>query len=330
MTSAYPYISPVEFASYGIGDASPAQVDTAARLVNNYLNRPEGLIWVAGADGFPCYMAWKEPTLTLTLLAAISPGQNVVVNIPGAQFGLQNIGEVVVLDRLGAGSLLLEDGGNLETEGGENIELEGGGNPAVTEACVISAVSPSSITLQNVQFAHATGAALDFGMSIVDEVAVAPKRTTVMTSRTPVARLQSGYGRYGFGRRSTQYSGADVASNLLAYVAAFGGPPLWTQFDVTDVDMNPMTGTLWCPPGILLAYFSDVRLHYCAGWQANNVPGNVKQAVANLVRAAIDLPYGASAKLVKAGNATIERFGNTLIDDDTKQLLEPYRAKFVA
>lgn len=299
--SQFPYISPSDFANYGIPDASASQVDVATRLVNNYLNRPEGILWVKGADGFPCYMAWKEPTLSLSLPAPIAAGANVQINIPNGGFGLQNIGEMVILDRANSG---------------------------VVEACLISGATRNSITLQSVQFPHDTGACIDFGMTIVDELALPNGRTTVMVTRTPMVRLQSGYGRYGQGRRSQQFAGADVSSNLLAYVAAFGGPPQWTQFDVNDVDVNTSTGTLWCPPGLLLAYFSDVRLHYCAGWQINNVPSNIKQAVANLVRQAIDLPYGPSAKLVKAGNATIQRFGNTLIDDDTKAILDPYKAKF--
>jgi len=302
MASAYPYISPSEYADYGIPTATAAQVDTATRLANNFMGRPEGVLWVPDANGFPAYMAWKNPTLSQPVPQGIPAGQNVVVNIPGSNYGLQNIGEIVILDR---------------------------GNPAKIEACNISAAVPGQVTLQNVQFTHGS-TALDFGMTICDELPLAQGRTTVMMTRTPLAQLLSGYGRYGYGRRGSEFSGLDVASNLLAYVAAFGGPPQWTQFPLTDIDVNPITGMMWCPPGLLLAYFSDVRLHYCAGWKFDNVPLDIKQGVANLVATANSACIGPSFKVVKAGDATLQRFGNTLIDADTQALLMPYRGKMLA
>ena len=304
MTSAYPYISPSEYADYGIPNATAGQVDAASRVANNYMGRPEGVLWVPDANGYPAYMAWKNPTISLKLPAPISAGSNVVINLPGSNFGLPQIGEIAILDQA---------------------------NPAKIEACIISAAVPGQITLQTVQFSHGAQATMNFGLTICDELPLAQGRTTLLLTRTPLAAILSGYGRYGYSRRGSEYSGLDVASNLLAYVAAFGGPPQWTQFPLTDIDVNPITGQMWCPPGLLLAYFSDVRVHYCAGWQTNNVPLDIKQAVANLVNAAtMSGGMSPSIKTQKAGNATLTRFGNTLVDADTQVLLNPYRAKLFA
>lgn len=296
---AVPYIDPTEYAVYGISDASDAQVNAAGSLVNTFLLRPEGVVWSPDANGMAAYMANKQATLSYAVPAAVSPGSNVTVTVPNAQFGPQNIGEVVILDRLVTG---------------------------LTEACVVTASSGNTLTFSSVQFAHAANATAEFGMTILEELPVPSKRTTVRLSRTPVAQLLSGFGRYGYGRRSQQFAGPDVNTNLLAYVGAFGGPPLWTQFPISETDMNLNTGEVWIPPGLLLAYFSDVRLHYVAGWSKANIPTNLKQAVANIARAAIDNPLGGNIKTLKAGDGTVTRFAATAIDDDTKALLQPYRA----
>lgn len=296
-----PYIAPRDYPLYGIADADQAgsQVNQACRIVNTYLSRPEGLLWSPDANGMPAYMTNKQPTLTYTVPAQISPGANVTVTVPSAQFGLQTIGEVVILDRL---------------------------NANLTEACVVIAATGNTLTLSSVQFTHAANATMDFGLTILEELPVPAKRTTVRLSRTPLARLLSGFGKYGLGRRSQQFSGPDIGTNLLAYVGAFGGPPLWTQFPISDTDINLNTGEVWVPPGLLLAYFSDVRLRYVAGWSQANLPTDIKQAVANIVRAAIDSPLGGNVKMLKSGDATIERFNASAIDNDTKLLLQPYKA----
>jgi hypothetical protein len=294
-----PYILQREYVLYGITDASLSQINAACRLVDNYLSRPEGLMWSPDGNGVPAYMTNLEPGISSTSIGGIAPGANVVVTVSSGQFGLQTIGEVVILDRATAN---------------------------ITEACVVTAVSGNTLTLSAVQFNHSAGATIDFGLTLLAELPVPSKRTTVRLARTPIAQLLSGFGRYGYGRRSQQWAGPDINTNLLAYVGAFGGPPMWTQFPVSETDINMNTGEVWIPPGLLLAYFSDVRLRYVAGWSQANVPLNIKQAVANIVRGTIDAPFGANIKMMKAGDAALERFKATALDEDTKALLAPYRA----
>jgi hypothetical protein len=297
-----PYLAPAEFASYGIPDASSAQVNAACSLVDTFLLRPEGLIWVPDADGMPAYMQAKSPTLSYAI-PALDPGDNIAITIPNARFGPQNIGEVVIIDRA---------------------------TPEMTEACVVVATSGNTITLSSVRYSHAAAALMEFGLTLFEELPVPSRRTTVRLSRTPIARLLCGFGRYGYGRRSQQFAGPDINTNLLAYVGAFGGPPLWTQFPIGETDINLNTAEVWIPPGLLLAYFSDVRLHYVAGWSQANLPVAIKQAVANLVDAASQNNLGGNIKTLKAGDGTVTRFAATAIDDDTKALLQPYRALLMA
>ena len=302
--ASVPYLQPADYADYGIEDANAAQVNGACRVVNTYLMRPEGLLYSTDASGAPAYMTNQNPSQTLSVPAQIDPGTQVVITVPNLQFGLQHVGEVAILDRA---------------------------STSITEACVITAASGDNLTLDRVRFTHPASAVVDLGMTILQELPVPANRSTVRISRPPVARLISGFGRYATGRRSQQIAGPDLNTNLLAYVAAFGGPPTWTPFPVEQTDINMQTGEIWIPAGLLLAYYTDVRLRYVSGWSQSNLPTDIKQAVANIVRAAIDSPFfGGNIKVMKAGDATLERFSASSIDKDTQALLQPYKTLLMA
>lgn len=299
---ATPYLQSGDYATYGVSDGTAAQAQSATQTINGYLKRPEGLIWLPDANGMPAWMATPNPTMRYTVAGGIAPGSNVVVNIPNAQFGFQTVGEVVILDSANAG---------------------------IAEACVVATTSGSSLTLQSVQFSHPSNTTVDFGLTIMDEKALPAKRPITRTSRTPVARLIAGFGRYGYQRRSDQAAGMEFIATLLPVVQGFGGPPLWVPFNVGDIDVNMNTGEMWVPAGLLLAYYTDVRLRYVAGWSQANLPVDIKQACANIVRGMIDNPMTGNIKMMKAGDAALQRFGPESLDDDTKSLLEPYRARLM-
>ena len=303
MPSLTPYLRVVEYADYGITDATAPQVEAASRTINGYLARPEGLIWNPDANGMPAWMAGLTPNISYAAPSGISPGANVQVTIPNAQFAFQTVGEVVILDRANAG---------------------------LAEACVVLSATGTTLTLQSVQFSHGSGVTVDFGLTIMDERPLPYNRPITRTSRTPVARVLAGFGRYGYGRRGQQAAGVEFIPALLSIVQGVGGPPLWVPFDVTAVDVNMNTGELWVPAGLLLAYFSDVRLRYVAGWSLQTLPLSVKQATANIVRGMIDTPYSANNKMLKSGDAAMQRFNASILDDDTKALLEPYKARLLA
>jgi hypothetical protein len=292
-----PYLQSSEYAAYGVPDANAAQIANACRIVNNFLSRSEGLLWSPDGNGTPAYMTNKQATVSFAAASPINPGANVNVTLPGAQFGTQNVGDVVVLDRLNAG---------------------------ITESCTVTAVNGNTLTLLDVQFAHAASCPVDFGLTILEELPLPKNRSVVRLSRTPVAQIVAGYGKYGYGRRSDQVMGYN--NGLLNITQAFGGPPQWSPFPVGQTDINMATGYVGIPAGLLLAYFSDVRLHYVAGWSQANLPTDIKQAVASLVRSVIDSPFAANVKMMKAGDATLERFTASSIDKDIQSLLTPYKA----
>ena len=294
-----PYLQQSEYADYGVPDAGAPQIANACRVVNNFLSRPEGLLWSPDGNGTPAYMTNKQASVSLASASPISPGTSVGVTLPGAQLGSQNVGDVVILDRA---------------------------SPGITEACVITAVNGNTLTLLNVQFAHAASCTVDFGLTILEELPLPNKRPVVRLSRTPIAQILAGYGKYGPGRRSEQVMGIGYDNGLLNITQVFGGPPTWSPFPIGQTDINMATGYVGIPAGLLLAYYSDVRIHYVAGWSQANLPGDIKQAVASIVRSSIDSPFAANVKLMKAGDATLERFTASSIDKDIQSLLTPYKA----
>lgn len=56
------------------------------------------------------------------------------------------------------------------------------------------------------------------------------------------------------------------------------------------------------------------------------VPPDIEQAVIELVSAMWDTDIGGNIKLMKAGDATIERFGPSVVSQDVLTLLQPYKS----
>ncbi len=300
MTSTY--LQGGDPATYGVPNATPAQINEASALVDAYLQRPEGMVWSPDANGAPAYMAGLGPSFTLTSTGSIAPGQNVVVAV-GLGQGLTNdmIGEALILDRA---------------------------TPSKTEVCVVSAVGAGTITLASVGIAHTGAVVMEAGLVLLEERSLPANRSVTRVSRTPVARLISGVGRYAYGRRSQQISGNFNDINMLASVQAFGGPPMWVPFDVTQASVSTGTGEVWVPAGLMLAYYSDVRLRYVAGYPYAGLPSPIKQATASIVGTMQDFPeVSGNMKRISAGKTTIERFSDTVLDADTKNMLTPFQAK---
>lgn len=295
-----------DYEAYGVPLTSQGQVMRASLLVDHYLRRPEGCIWAPDANGQPCYMASKAPSIVYTSAATIAPGNSVVVALPGYVGDNDSlIGEVVVLDRL---------------------------IPSITEACIVQAQTTGQITLTNVQFAH-SGATipitLEFGMSVSEELTMPNQRSITRLSEWPIAKLMSGIGRYGYGRRLDQMLGFFYDANLIATLSAFGGPPAWVPFFTPASSLNPDTGDLWVPAGTLLAYYTDVKIRYIGGWQANNLPSQIKVATAAIVDALSAAPMGPQIRRFNAGKTQLERFADTVLDPDVKTMLRPYMANWM-
>lgn len=297
------YLESGDYATYGVPNATPAQVQQASALINAYIGRQEGLCWLPDASGAPCYMAGPVAQGNLALGAAIAPGMNVSVALTGFVAGLE-LGSVVIAD----------------------IGVTG-----ATEALVVADIQNSQVTFAAVKYAHAAGAALAQGLVVTEQRTMPQNRPITVLAKTPVAAFLSGAGRYGYQRRGDDFGNNVDTFNLLAVMSQFGGPPAWEVFNAGANSIDPQTGQLWVPAGVMLAYYTEIRVHYVAGWAYAGLPTPVKQACAQLVSALAQYPEmtAGNMQMLAAGQNKMQRFTASLLDDDIKRMLAPYRAQIV-
>ncbi|MDR6381826.1 hypothetical protein [Paraburkholderia caribensis] len=305
------YLTSGEYAAYGLpASTTAAQVTAASTLIDMYLKRPEGLVWLPDGTGAPGWMSALSPSQTYQCAGPIAAGENVQVELTGGVASLQ-VGDVLILDR----------GSN---EIAEPVAVVSFGNGLQSIAGVRP---PVTVTLQNVVFDHPGPSTLDAGMTIKQHKFMPDGRPVTNLAFTPVARLLAGQGRYGYGRRGASSRYQVDEFNLLASLSHFGGPPVWEFFPIINTGVDFETGMVWVPAGVMLAYYSEINLWYVAGFPASGLPASVKAACANIIMAQSSIPQIGATKSYKAGDTAIERFASTVLDDDTKAMLAPLRAK---
>ncbi|MGZ3307269.1 MAG: hypothetical protein ACXU85_01790 [Xanthobacteraceae bacterium] len=297
------YLQGDDLIAFGVQNATTQQVSSASVLIDAYVKRPEGLLYAPDVNGNPCYMTGMSPESAFTSPNAITPGSNVVVTVNGP-LAIVEPGKVLILDRA---------------------------NASVVEPVLVVTVAGNQVTLANVHFSHDAGVLLEGGLVITEEKYMPQDRPITNVAQTPVMRLMAGQGRYGYGRRGRVNIGSMDDFNLLATMSHFGGPPAWESFDVLHAGFDPRSGKVWVPSGVMLAYFSEVRLQYVAGFTYATLPPAVKQACANIISAQAMFPMlNGNIKAFQAGESKAQRFADTMLDSDTKQLLMPYCARVMA
>jgi hypothetical protein len=305
------YLQSADYATFGVPNATVNQVTQASMLIDAYLRRPAGLLWEADANGNPAYMTGLNPELTLTSVAGFGPGNAVQVTVNGPVQMLQ-VGDVAVLDRA---------------------------NASLVEAVQITSISGNQVTLgttaanapQGVQFAHLAGCTMDVGVVLTEQRYLPKQRSTVMLSQTPVMRVIGGTGRYAYGRRGDAGVYNADNYNLLASINKFGGPPAWEIWPAnTAAGIDVRTGELWVPAGIMLVYYSEVKVRYVAGFQYSNLPSEIKMACAQLIAAIANDPGIGNYVSAQAGDTKLQRFTASNLSEDVKAMLRPWQARMFA
>jgi hypothetical protein len=137
---------------------------------------------------------------------------------------------------------------------------------------------------------------------------------TVAPATTPIVSLQ---GRYGIPRRG-EWPFPELS---LEFALVFALPGMWTTIDPTTIDIWADAGELTFPVNALGLFFNEVDVVYNAGWAT--IPTPVQVACAQIIKNAQATP----ALNVKSGTIDklrMDYFGDTLVDDTVKSLLEPY------
>ncbi|MBM2884095.1 hypothetical protein JFK97_06795 [Chromobacterium phragmitis] len=297
------YVQLAEAAALGAaGDVTQAHLDAATMQANAWMKRPEGLIYEVDSTGNPVCMAGLAQRASFTA-PPLTPGLNVQASLGGPVAMLQ-VGDVLVADR-GAAS---------------------------AEALTVAAIQGQTVTFRRVRNAHDGTQTLQYGLVLTEERSTARDRALVRLSRTKIASVLSGVGRYGYQRRG------DIPTvdpnTLFALAVTFGGPPVWELFDPSQAAINAESGQVWVPMGMLMANYSDVRLHYVAGFPGS-VPNDVKTAVVKIANQLAFSSDGVTLKSENFGGMQYERFGGRLegggvVDQATAELLQPYKVMVMA
>lgn len=147
-------------------------------------------------------------------------------------------------------------------------------------------------------------------VSYLPMVAVAP-------AETPIVSLQ---GRYGIPRRG-EWPFPELS---LEFALVFGLPGMWTTIDPTTIDIWQDSGELTFPVNALGLFFNEVDVVYNAGLAT--IPAAVKVACAQIVKNAQVTP-ALNVKSGKLDRMRLDYFGDTLVDETVRSLLEPYVAR---
>ena len=140
---------------------------------------------------------------------------------------------------------------------------------------------------------------------------------TVSPATTPIVTLQ---GRYGIPRRG-EWPFPEMS---LEFALVFALPGSWTTIDPTTISIWADSGELTFPINALGLFFNEVDVIYNAGLAT--IPTGVKVACAQVVKNAQVTP-ALNVKSGKLDRMRLDYFGDTLLDETVRSLLEPYVAR---
>jgi len=140
---------------------------------------------------------------------------------------------------------------------------------------------------------------------------------TVAPASTAIVNLQ---GRYGIPRRG-EWPYPELS---LEFAMVFALPGSWTTIDPATIDIWAESGELTFPVNSLGLFFNEVDVVYNAGLAT--IPSSVKVACAQIVKSAQVMP-ALNVKAGKIDRMRLDYFGDTLVDENVRSLLEPYVAR---
>lgn len=140
---------------------------------------------------------------------------------------------------------------------------------------------------------------------------------TAAPAVSPIVSLQ---GRYGIPWRG-EWPFPELS---LEFALVFALPGSWTTIDPSTIDIWTDSGELTFPVNAQGLFFNEVDVVYNAG--LTTIPSSVKVACAQIVKNAQATP-ALNVKSGKIDRMRLDYFGDSLVDDTVKSLLEPYVAR---
>lgn len=151
---------------------------------------------------------------------------------------------------------------------------------------------------------------------------------TVTKPDTSLSPLIGCSGRYGYPRRGeANFMGSSYGADPLMMVAAFfGGPPNFTVIDTGSIDFDAQTGELWIPAGLYLSQYTEIIVVYNSGFNPTDMPENIKEACAIIVRNMLARGGGTlGAKSITGQGMVNVSFSDDVIDSSTQRLLDNHK-----
>jgi hypothetical protein len=140
--------------------------------------------------------------------------------------------------------------------------------------------------------------------------------TPLGTAASPLVGVRV---RYGRPRRG------EMQDPMLAQVAwAFSIPGSWSALDLSNVDLNSVTGEVTFPVNLLGLNYNEVEVTYTAG--VATVPPPIQIACAQIIKNAQATP-AMNVKGSKMDTLQMQYFSGTLVDANVQTLLRPYVAQ---
>lgn len=101
----------------------------------------------------------------------------------------------------------------------------------------------------------------------------------------------------------------------------FGPPPFETIDDLTILDVDLNTGSVWCGYSVLGVPYVELEVTYTSGWAT--IPDNVKVACGMIIDQ-LATANNSNVKSRKDFDSSIEYFGNSRITPEIADLLSEY------
>lgn len=153
--------------------------------------------------------------------------------------------------------------------------------------------------------------------SIIDGYCKRSISVTSYTERVPLTEYQRGHLSYYPVLEVTELKGRPkhgmIGNN-------FFGPPQFEAIDISTLDVDKNTGSLWCGYSAFGTPYMELEVTYISGW--NPIPDEVKVACGMVINQLTSNSDNVKSK--KDFDYTIEYFGNSLITPDVAAILSKY------
>lgn len=171
---------------------------------------------------------------------------------------------------------------------------------------------------------NATPQQIQQASAVIDTFTARPEGLTytgqVMDgSNAPIIETIRAPKRAGYAIRLSRPNVAQVLTVQQSWL----GVPSWqalTEFAYVDGEGLWVTG---------IRFPAQIQIAYLAGWPYASLPSLIKQACANIVGTIAAYPdLSGNVQSLKAGDSSITRFKDTVLDADTRLMLAPYCRAF--